>query len=101
MWEHKTHKKPRQKTKNIILSRNTNDNSPHGNVNNLNSSHLRRNHDLNHYQPQNKDNRREINPDGNVKIGNTPARKKKKEEELKEDSSNKSPLFVISSRILE
>ena len=78
MWEHKTHKKPRQKTKNIILSRNTNDNSPHGNVNNLNSSHLRRNHDLNHYQPQNKDNRREINPDGNVKIGNTPARKKKK-----------------------
>ena len=37
-----------------------------------------KNHYLNYYQPQNKDNNREINQYGNIQIGNTPAWKKKK-----------------------
>ena len=79
MWEQKPHTKIKKRT----LSRNIHYNSPHGNVNNLHSSHLKRNHDLKHYQPQNKDNKMEINLDENRPIENIPARKKKKEGELK------------------
>ena len=67
-------------------------------MNNLNSSHLIRNKDLNYYQPHNM---REINRNDDRQIDNTPAWKKKKEGELKEDSSNKFPLFVISAGIFK
>ena len=76
-------------------------------MNNLNISHLRRNnrvreqYDVNYYQPQNKDIKIESNTDGNTKITHTPEQKNNKEGKLKEYSSKKSPLFVISSRIFK
>ena len=86
--------KPHTKTKGRTLSKNSDYNIPHGNVNNLNSSHLWINQYLNYYQPHNK---REINQDGNWKIYDTPAWKNKKEGELREDISKKYPLFAISA----
>ena len=75
MWEHK----PYKKTKKITSIRNINYNIPHGNMKNVNIPHLRINHDLNYYQPQNKDNNREINQYGNRQTNNTPEQKHKKE----------------------
>ena len=72
MFAQKNHKKTKKRT----LSINRNYNIPHGNVNNLNRSHLRRNQNLNYYQPHNNIER---NKYGNRKIDNTPERKKKKE----------------------
>ena len=67
-------------------------------MNNLNISHLRRNQDLNYYQPYNN---RESNQYGNRNINNKPAGKKKKEGELKEEISNKSPLVIISDALFK
>ena len=72
--------------------KNSNSNSPHGTVNNLNSSHLRLNQDLTYYQPHNNI---ENNQDSNRKIDNISVQKKKKRGQLKEYSSKKPPLFVI------
>ena len=69
-----------QKNRKLTLSKNRNSNIPHGTLNNLNISHLRRNQALKYYQTHNN---RKTNQYGNRKIDNTPAWNKKKEGELK------------------
>ena len=87
MWEHKPHTKNKRGGGNHF-------NSPHETVNNLNSSHIFKNQDSTYYC-----NKREKNRYGNQKIDITPGWKKKRE--INGDSSNKSPLFVISARIFK
>ena len=73
MRAHQTHTKNKKRE-------NSNSNIPHGTLNKVNISHLKKNQDLNYYQPQNN---RESNQYRNRRINNTPAWKNKNEGELK------------------
>ena len=97
MWAHKPHTKTKKRT--FII--NSNSNSLHVNMNNINRYHLRINHNMNYHQPKNKYNRNEINTYGNKQIDNTSQWNKKKEGDIKEYISKRASLFVILYRIFE